>query len=130
MTCARLLKLAKGNADRMRNANQKANDVPKRVVPKLAKQMSHVVREIGSRTVNDVLKRLVVMLAKPTNRVVTEIVVQTEIVLPKDADQRDQKGVARMANRLAMGIVVPKGKADEARCLGSLNCLIAITMAG
>ena len=103
MTCARSLKLAKGNADR---------------------------KGIASRTANDVPKRLVVMLANPTNRVVTEIVVLTEIVLPKVADRKDQKGVARMVSLRAMGIVVPKGKADEVRCLGSLNCLIATTMAG
>ena len=103
MTCARSLKLAKGNADR---------------------------KGIASRTANDVPKRLVVKIANPTNRVVTEIVVLTEIVLPKVAVRKDQKGVARMVSLRAMGIVVPKGKADEVRCLGSLNCLIATTMAG
>ena len=78
-------------------------------------------KAIASQTVIDVRKRVAEMLANRANRVAMGIVVPTEIVAPKV--------VAQMVSRLAMAIVLPKAKADVARCLGSLSCSIAITMA-
>ena len=120
--CVRLLKLAKVNADRKVTASQKGIDVPMRLAEKAVslRNLAAMAIAIASQTVTDVLKQVAaVKVANRKNLAAMVTVVPTE--------NADPKGVVPMASRRAMANAVPKAKAVEVRCLGSLNCSTAIT---
>ena len=121
MTCERLPKLAKVNAERMvidarRQLAVMLANPPNRV------ETAHVVpMPNASLMVIDDRMLLVTKVANQTSRAAMAVVDQKDNVLPKVVD--------RMASRRATVIDVPKGKVDEARCRGSSNCSTAITTA-
>ena len=79
---------------------------------------------IANRKVIDAQMLLVAKVAKRTSRAATVVVDRMDNVLPKVVDR-----MASRASRRVTVIDVPRGKVDEVRCRGSLNCSTAITTA-
>ena len=127
MTCERSLKLAKASADRKVIANRKVIDARRPLAVMLANPPNRVEMVIVVLTPNaslmviDAQMLLVAKVANRTSRDATVVVDRMDNVLPKVVD--------RMASRRVTVIDVPKGKVDEVRCCGSLNCSTAITTA-